>query len=79
MPYIFVTKRKVRGNSGRILYAKDYGYKAWRIPVKYKKTKKTTSTKKATKPSKAVKKAKKVVDAPKVEKKKNIKTIQNKK
>ena len=38
--YIFVTKRKVRGNSGKILYAKDYGYKAWRKPVKYKKTKK---------------------------------------
>lgn len=27
--WICVPYRKVRGNSGKILYASDYGYKAW--------------------------------------------------
>ena len=35
--WIFVAHRKVRGNSGKILYAKDYGRKAWCFLARTKK------------------------------------------
>lgn len=33
---IYCRYRRVRGNSGRILDAHDYGYKAWRFYVRCK-------------------------------------------
>lgn len=32
--WIFCSSRKVRGNSGKVLYAKDYGYTAWAFLVR---------------------------------------------
>lgn len=40
--YIFRTWRK-DPRTGEILYAKDYGLKAWRIPIYRKKPKNTAS------------------------------------